>query len=158
LTGLLNRRAFDAAVRGEVARARRYRVPLSLVLFDIDHFKMINDTYGHPAGDEVLRHFARVGSGVFREADALYRHGGEEFVALLPHTPAEGATLAGERLLAALRSSPVRVGGRRIQVTCSAGVAELGPDDQDAPSLLARADAALYRAKGAGRDQVLTAA
>jgi diguanylate cyclase (GGDEF)-like protein len=158
LTGLLNRRAFDEALRRETLRARRYRFPLSAVLLDIDRFKAVNDTYGHAVGDQVLRQFATVASRVFREADMLYRYGGEEFVALLPHTAAAGAVHASQRLLASLRTTTIPAGDRVLKVTCSAGVAELRRDDQDGSGLIARADAALYRAKADGRDRVLTAA
>jgi diguanylate cyclase (GGDEF)-like protein len=154
LTGLLNRRAFDESLLREVARARRYGVPLSVVLFDLDHFKRINDTYGHAGGDEVLRIFAAQASHQFREADTLYRYGGEEFVALLPHTDVNGARQAAERLCRTLRAVAIHSGAVVIRATCSAGVAELAASDADPTSLLRRADAALYAAKAKGRDRV----
>ena len=154
LTGVLNRRSFDEAFGREVARAHRYDVPLSVVMMDLDHFKRVNDTHGHQGGDDVLRAFAGLASRVFRDADSLYRYGGEEFVALLPHTTALGARQAAERLRKGLRSFPIRVGATTITVTCSAGVAELEAGDGDGQPLLRRADEALYAAKEAGRDRV----
>jgi diguanylate cyclase (GGDEF)-like protein len=153
LTGLANRRAFEEALRGEVMRARRYRVPLSLLMLDLDHFKKVNDTYGHPGGDAVLRDFAAIIRGVFRDTDAAFRYGGEEFAVLLPHSTAEHAERAAERLLAEVRRARIQVGSTTLKVTCSIGIADLRAGDGDAQEMLRRADAALYRAKAAGRDR-----
>ncbi len=157
LTAVPNRRAFDLALEQEVARAKRHKHPLSFVMLDIDHFKAVNDTFGHDAGDEVLRSFARTVSQVLREGDSLYRYGGEEFVAILPHADAAGATGAAERILAAVAESCVRVGSAAIRVTTSAGVSSLaeGGDGRDA---ISRADAGLYAAKKGGRNRACSAA
>jgi diguanylate cyclase (GGDEF)-like protein len=152
LTGLGNRRAFDEALLHEVPRAQRYRVPLSLVMLDLDHFKKVNDEHGHSGGDEVLRHFGRLVKGVIRESDSAFRYGGEEFALLLPHTDADSACVVARRLVERVAATPVQLGqGASLRVTCSAGVAGLatGPED-----MIARADAALYEAKRSGRNRV----
>jgi diguanylate cyclase (GGDEF)-like protein len=156
LTGLANRRAFDEALSREAHRAQRYGVPLSLVMVDLDHFKKVNDGYGHATGDEVLRHFAGVVRSVFRESDAAFRYGGEEFAVLLPHTDEKAACVGARRLVERLAASPVSIDSDVLRVTCSAGVAGLG---QGSPQdMIARADAALYEAKRGGRNQVMSAA
>jgi two-component system cell cycle response regulator len=154
LTGVGNRRAFDETLRQEHARAVRYGLPLALVLFDLDHFKKLNDAHGHAAGDAALRAFARLARATYRESDTLCRYGGEEFAALLPHTAPEGAADAARRLLAALASTPIPAGGATLSLTCSAGVASAAPGET-ASDLIARADAALYRAKREGRNRVM---
>jgi diguanylate cyclase (GGDEF)-like protein len=157
LTGLLNRRSLDEALAREIARARRHGHALSLMMLDLDHFKKVNDTWGHPAGDEVLRTFARVVASLLREEDVLYRYGGEEFLAVLPETDARGALAAAERVVAGVAATPVALAGGRLRVTVSAGVASLSPAVQDADGLVARADEALYSAKSSGRNQALLA-
>jgi two-component system cell cycle response regulator len=156
LTGLGNRRAFDEVLRREHSRAGRYGLPLSLVLFDLDHFKKLNDLHGHPAGDAALRAFAELARSAFRDSDSLYRYGGEEFAALLPHTAPEGAADAGWRLLEAVAAKPIDVGGALVTVTCSAGAASAAAGEVDPTGLLARADAALYRAKREGRNRLVS--
>jgi diguanylate cyclase (GGDEF)-like protein len=157
LTGALNRGAFEEALRREAHRARRYNFPLSLVMMDLDHFKSINDTYGHRVGDGVLQQFvARMGT-VFRETDAMHRYGGEEFAALLPHTPSDGALDAARRIVQATAATPFAVGTLTLQVTASAGVATAKLDDIDGIDLVTRADAALYEAKRGGRNRVIAA-
>jgi diguanylate cyclase (GGDEF)-like protein len=153
LTGLGNRRSFDEALSREVSRSRRYSSSLALIVFDLDLFKGTNDRWGHAAGDHVLRTFARAAAASFREADLLFRIGGEEFVALLPFTDASGGLVAAETFLSKVRKAPVPFGGSQIPVTASAGVAALEPGDASAEAFLARADAALYAAKEAGRDR-----
>jgi diguanylate cyclase (GGDEF)-like protein len=155
LTSLLNRHALAEALPREIARARRHRRPLSLALFDLDHFKAINDTHGHPGGDVVLCAFAESARSLVRAEDSLYRYGGEEFLALLPETDVRGARRMAERVLAVVGARPVGHQGRRIPVTASAGVAALDAAG-DGDSLIARADAALYRAKREGRNRVAT--
>src|SRR5262245_6738777 len=123
LTGALNRRAFDETLRRERERARRYGLVLSVILFDLDHFKLVNDPHGPPAGDEVLKEFVRLAGSIFRDSDGLYRYGGEEFAVLLPHTPMGGALLAACRMVAATRETIFRCGSISLQVTVSAGVA-----------------------------------
>jgi len=153
LTGALNRRSFDEALAQEVARARRHDQPLGVVMLDIDHFKGVNDAYGHPGGDEVLRAFANTVKGCLREGDTLFRYGGEEFAVLLPHADGEGALIAAQRIVAAVAGAPVRVDGKILRVTTSAGVACLGAKDASGEALVARADRALYDAKRGGRNQ-----
>jgi two-component system cell cycle response regulator len=154
LTSLPNRRCFDQALAQEFARARRYGTALGVVMLDIDHFKTINDTHGHPKGDEVLRAFAHIVAGELREVDTFFRYGGEEFVVLLPHANLKGTMIVAERLVKAVGAAPVRAGSTTIPVTTSAGVAALTTADADGPSLVTRADAALYEAKRSGRNRV----
>lgn len=156
LTQAGNRRAFAEALRQEMSRTRRYGSPLGVAVVDLDHFKRTNDTWGHAAGDEVLRVFADRVRRVLREGDALFRLGGEEFVLLLPCTDLDGSVAAAERLLAALREAPVRYGEAFLPVAASIGVTCLDPNDLGTEDLLARADAALYIAKRSGRDRVVS--
>jgi diguanylate cyclase (GGDEF)-like protein len=156
LTDVPNRRAFDQALEREAARALRHKHPLGIVMLDIDHFKTVNDTYGHGRGDEVLRAFAQAALGALRKGDSLYRFGGEEFVALLAHADPTGAALAAGRMITAAARLELRAGPSTFRITASAGVACL--DGQgDGPEVLARADAALYEAKRTGRNRVCSA-
>ena len=158
LTGLANRRETLAALDRHMAATRRHGRPLSLAILDIDHFKRVNDTHGHPAGDEVIRRVAQLAVEVMREEDLVGRLGGEEFVVVLPDTEADAAMKATDRLRAILASTTVLLGqGQSLQITLSAGVAQMHPGD-DRTKLVGRADEAFYRAKSAGRDQVLLAA
>jgi diguanylate cyclase (GGDEF)-like protein len=152
LTGLLNRRALDEHLERERARAQRHGLALSLALLDIDNFKPINDTYGHAVGDKLLRAFADHLSRLVRDGDSVYRHGGDEFAMLLPHTPAPGALDALHRVVKAVAHACFDLDGLRLQVTVSAGVASL--PCAPAHDLFAAADAALYDAKRAGRNRV----
>ncbi len=150
LTGLWNRRAFDKRLREEWARHGRTPQSLGLLLFDVDKFKSFNDTFGHPQGDEALQQVARAAEATLRDSDFLARYGGEEFAVLMPEMDTDGAQMAAERLRAAVQQAgwPLRA------VTISVGVAALVPqDDQSRHTLLARADHALYLAKGAGRNR-----
>lgn len=151
LTGLLNRDALAAMLPREIALAERERMPLSVVLFDLDHFKRVNDRHGHQAGDRVLVEVARIVRETLRESDLVFRFGGEEFLAVLPDTDEGGAVRAGERLRAAISADPGIADRIGEQVTLSAGLVTLRPGD-DAERLLARADRALYGAKDEGRD------
>ncbi len=158
LTGLGNRRALDEALRQEISRAQRGAAPLSLVLVDLDGFKALNDTHGHRVGDAVLASFAQRLRGVAREADRLFRYGGEEFVLLAGDTTEEGAEALAARVVWAVAGEPLGAGRLSLEVTCSAGVAELQPADGfDGAGLVARADGALYEAKRAGRNRVALA-
>lgn len=157
LTGLLNRRAFSTEAEALIALARRYRHPLSLLVLDVDRFKSINDRYGHPAGDAVLRTLAATIRGALRSCDVVGRLGGEEFAVVLPATPPPGALELGERLLAAVRTATVPWGEQTLALTVSIGLAWMdasGHDDLE--HLFKRGDEALYRAKNAGRDRLLT--
>ncbi len=156
LIGLDNRREFQRRLIEEIERARRHSRPLSLLMFDLDHFKQINDTYGHPAGDEVLRAFAVRIRNELRPADRAARYGGEEFSVILPETTADGARIMAERVRQAVANTPIRLAdGREIRLTVSTG-ASCYPDDAESPEeLVVRADQALYAAKRAGRNRVV---
>lgn len=160
LTSLSNRRYFEERLEEEFARARRYRSPLSLVMLDIDYFKRINDTFGHPFGDEVLRAVAQVTRARLREVDLLARYGGEELIALLPETSPADALIACERVreaIEALQLEYTSLDGNKRMVRCTAslGVASVpSPTLQTAEDLLRAADECLYAAKGAGRNRV----
>jgi diguanylate cyclase (GGDEF)-like protein len=158
LTGLANRRHLTAAIDTEVRRARRTGRALSLAILDIDHFKRINDTHGHPGGDAVLREIARVLRETTRAGDILGRIGGEEFAVLMPETDTAQAERACERLRAAVAGRTVALGGTvATRVTVSTGVALLSAGEA-ADHLMCRADKALYEAKAGGRNQVRLAA
>lgn len=161
LTGILNRRAFDHRLEDILGQARRYGRPVSLVLFDVDHFKSYNDNYGHPAGDECLRRVAAALSMAMRRpGDVLARYGGEEFVAILPDTPAEGARAVANaaRLEVARLVLPHDASADGI-VTVSAGIAaaDAASVNLTPAALIGQADKALYRAKHAGRNRVVVA-
>ncbi|MCM2250555.1 MAG: diguanylate cyclase [Geothrix sp.] len=150
LTGAWNRRYFDEMVAAETSLARRRRAPLCLILLDLDHFKRINDAYGHPAGDTVLAGAVAAFRPVLRASDALVRWGGEEFMVLSPATSLEGALRLAERLRAALAATAFPAAR---PVTLSAGVAEY-KEDESVAAWVDRADKALYQAKALGRNQV----
>ncbi|MEZ4665631.1 MAG: GGDEF domain-containing protein [Thermomicrobiales bacterium] len=149
LTGLANRRGFDARLSEEVARSRRYGHALSLLMIDIDDFKQVNDRFGHGTGDESLRATARAIESSVRSIDIAARYGGEEFAVILPETTADGAVVVAERIRRANESSTVPV-----ETTVSIGGAELDPSDADGSRLIASADAALYVAKRSGKNRV----
>jgi diguanylate cyclase (GGDEF)-like protein/PAS domain S-box-containing protein len=154
LTGIANRRTFFEAAEFELARWRRLPRPLSLVLFDADHFKKVNDSHGHPAGDSVLRHFAATLTATFRDCDLVARIGGEEFAVLLPSTTQEQAELVAERLLRAVESGVVEVDGAQIRYTVSGGIATMNVTITGLDDLMKRADQALYAAKHGGRNRL----
>jgi diguanylate cyclase (GGDEF)-like protein len=158
-TGLLNAATWEREAGGEVARAVRTGTPLAVALLDLDRFKVINDTYGHLVGDQVLRQIASTMTEVLRDYDLAGRFGGEEFVMLLPQTRAVDALRIAERVRAHISQLPIYAGGgadaERVPVTVSIGVAALDAGSRrELTELLAAADAALYRAKASGRDQV----
>ncbi len=152
LTGLQNRRRATERLEAEVARARRYGVPLSLALCDIDHFKQVNDRYGHNMGDEVLVRVAGALQEALRQVDLVGRWGGEEFLVLLPDTDPEGARIVGERLRTAVEALPPFLDGPAT-VTCSIGVATFQSEDSGTV-FVDRADQALYKAKKSGRNRI----
>lgn len=156
LTGLANRSKLAEVFQREHNHARRNGAPLALVYLDIDHFKQINDRFGHEAGDQALNHFATVLSQRLRATDLLCRLGGEEFAALLPNTTAEQATMIAEKLRERLASTPVELKGTPMQMTLSAGVANLGRDGDRLDQLMNAADRRTYAAKRAGRNQVVS--
>ena len=160
LTGLFNRRYFEERLNEEFARSRRYGSPLSLVMLDIDHFKRINDTFGHPFGDQVLKAVAQTARSRLREVDLLARYGGEELIALLPETGPVDALKVCERVREAIASlgleHPAADGTQEpVRLTASLGVATVPSADlASAEALLMAADTSLYAAKGAGRNRV----
>lgn len=154
LTGVLNRRALGDKVRHHLRLAERGGATLSILAMDLDHFKMVNDTHGHRAGDDVLRAFVHTALACLRDADVLGRVGGEEFVALLPATSAAGALAVAERLRQRLADTPIPFRQHAIHITVSIGVAEFDRHTHDFDSLLEVADAALYRAKHRGRNRI----
>ena len=155
LTGLLSRRRFFGLAEREVERARRHRLPLSMLVFDLDDFKLVNDVYGHGAGDDLLRAVAATCREQLRPFDIVGRMGGDEFCALLPHDGPEEGEKVAERLRAAVAGLTVVVSGSLVRTTLSIGVASsVGVTDETVTALLEAADAALYEAKRAGRDRV----
>lgn len=157
LTGMFNRRYFERRLREESAHARRHQRPFSVVLVDLDHFKLVNDTYGHEDGDRVLLQVAEVLRGGLREEDVACRYGGEEFVMLLRNTERAAARVVANRLRQAVASTSISLGPKDEprHVTFSAGVASADERNAyDVADVVARADAALYRAKRAGRNRV----
>ena len=155
LTGLFNRRYLDATMARELARCGRDAQPLSVMLIDIDHFKQINDSHGHQAGDEVLRVLAGLLQEGARTGDVICRYGGEEFLVLLPGMPLEAACERAQHYRQALEGRPLQVGGATLPVRLSIGLAGFPAHASDAQALIAAADHALYLAKTAGRDRVV---
>jgi diguanylate cyclase (GGDEF)-like protein len=153
LTHAFNRQYLFQRLPAELERSRRYGEPLSVALMDIDHFKHVNDTHGHLAGDFVLKELVRLALTQVREVDALVRHGGEEFLLLLPNTPRDAAATVAERLRASVEKLVMPWSNLKLRVTASFGVAEWHREETD-EDLLRRADEALYRAKDAGRNRV----
>jgi len=159
LTGWHNRRYLQLRLTEEMSRARRDKASLVCLMLDLDHFKQVNDTYGHAAGDEVLRELSHRIESQVRGSDVAARYGGEEFVILLPHTGVEAGRLLAERIRHAVSASPVVFGdGKELAITASIGIASTTPQQSDfdmktlGESLIARADVALYSAKSAGRN------
>ncbi|TCJ18008.1 diguanylate cyclase [Parasulfuritortus cantonensis] len=154
LTGCYSRRGMINRLQAEQERAQRIERPCSLCLIDFDHFKRINDQYGHPAGDTVLKQGMRFVGGVLRKYDMVFRYGGEEFLLCLPATPADDAAQVIERIRSGLEKMPIMLPGRhRLHVTASFGIAEVA-DGQPVEDSIARADTALLTAKHNGRNRV----
>ncbi|HBM08757.1 sensor domain-containing diguanylate cyclase [Pseudomonas sp. Choline-3u-10] len=154
LTGLFNRGHWEEMLRQDYARHRRYERNAALVMFDIDHFKKINDSYGHQAGDAVIQQTAELVRQSTRDADIAGRYGGEEFVVLLPDTDSEGALTFAERLRQSIEAHEVVHEGRSIRFTVSLGIADLSEPTNGYAQLIERADIALYSSKASGRNQV----
>jgi diguanylate cyclase (GGDEF)-like protein/PAS domain S-box-containing protein len=155
LTGTANRRSFMERTGAELERIRRHPEALAaLAVIDIDHFKQVNDAYGHAAGDEVLKHLVRVVAATVRPTDLLGRTGGEEFALLLPDTGLDQAAQLAERIRATVAAEPLTTPGGPIPFTISIGLSVLAGDDASIDDAFARADLALYDAKNAGRDAV----
>ncbi|MDQ1394223.1 MAG: hypothetical protein QOF30_3200, partial [Acidimicrobiaceae bacterium] len=148
LTGLANRRVFEEVLAREVTRSRRTYEPLSLVVFDVDHFKRVNDTLGHQAGDGVLRQVAQMLAAAARDVDLVARYGGEEFTVILPNCSLDDAVRVAERMRSSLSGN-----ASMVEVTLSAGVAAIPTNAADEEGLIAAADEAMYTSKRAGRDR-----
>jgi len=158
LTGLLNRREYDRILAEEEDRSRRFGNSLALVIIDLDHFKAVNDTHGHPAGDAVLKEAARRIASSIRTVDRAARIGGEEIALILVQTDRASAQEVAQRAIAAVGSTPIEIGpGQSIPVTASAGVAAMPADGGAAAELFAAADKALYLAKSRGRNRAVPA-
>ncbi|MDI1244954.1 MAG: GGDEF domain-containing protein, partial [Rhodoferax sp.] len=153
LTGALSRQNFLNLAEQELARSLRYALPLVLLMLDLDHFKDVNDRYGHAAGDAVLKSFVDTVKEVLRDSDVIGRIGGEEFAVLLPNTTQEGGCALANRILGAIRAKPVTFEGKCVAYTVSIGASHLA-GQKSFGELLAESDAAMYRAKKTGRDRL----
>ena len=157
LTGAHNKRYFLEFLEREMGRCHRYNRALSLVMFDIDHFKKINDSYGHLAGDYVLKHLASTVKTKIRREDLFARYGGEEFAIVLPEIDTPNSKAFAEKVRQLVEKQDFRFENTRIQVTISMGVGAIDDDHADAATLIKQADDYLYAAKSAGRNQVCAA-
>jgi diguanylate cyclase (GGDEF)-like protein len=155
LTGLHNRRQLTAVLQKEFQRWKRYRIDCTCMMLDLDHFKRINDTYGHDAGDEVLKGFAKLLDANIRKIDGCFRYGGEEFVVVLPAAPIAEAVQVAERLLELTRDFPYVFAGETVTVTASVGISNFAASNSDNwNNIITLADEKLYDAKQRGRNQV----
>ena len=154
LTGISNRRFLTELGRREINRAQRFARPFSILFMDIDHFKVVNDTYGHAVGDQVLRFLAEYCQKNLREVDVFGKYGGEEFVVLLPETDTSEAVIIAERLRDKIKNEPIATTVGPLAITVSFGVASFSQAMHDFDMLLYQADMAMYAAKQAGRNQV----
>src|SRR5690349_21287041 len=153
LTGVLSRHAFHEHAQQALALAARHRNPVSCIVFDLDHFRAVNDTHGQAVGDRVLVQSARACREALRKSDVLGRVGGEEFAVVLPHTTRAAAVMVAEKARRRIASATVESAGRPVAVSASFGIAELGPEAAELDELLRRADCAMYDAKRAGRNR-----
>jgi len=158
LTGLYNRKHLMEVLTKEVARSERYQRPLAVLMIDVDHFKLCNDTWGHLAGDEVLRNIAAIFRGCLRESDCVGRYGGEEFLIILPETVADDAWRIADRIRSRLAEEDFPTDSKPVRITISGGIATFPGNGRSPESLLRSADAALYQAKTHGRNRVVSAA
>lgn len=154
LTNLHNRHYFNQELTKEVAKSRRYKIQLSLLMIDIDHFKKVNDTYGHPVGDYVLKALAEICKSILRDVDIVVRFGGEEFIVILPSTNISGALLTAERIRFAVEKYEFVYEDISLKATVSIGATSYDNDDWTDKDLIKAADIALYEAKKNGRNQV----
>ncbi|MBI4690082.1 MAG: diguanylate cyclase [Nitrospirae bacterium] len=154
LTGLYNVRYFYDILNKEIARAKRYNTPFSLMLFDIDDFKVVNDTYGHQAGDDILRTLASILKGISRQTDVAARYGGEEFIVILPSTTKQEALNLSERIREKVERHNHYIEGETVRISVSGGIATFPEDAGDSKSLLYAADMAMYEAKAMGKKQI----
>lgn len=156
LTGLYNHRYFRLQIQVEVKRAVRFEHPLTLIMLDLDHFKKVNDTYGHPFGDKVLKGFADILKNTLRLSDLSVRYGGEEFAVLLPNTQIEQAYFVAEKLKTVIGETAFLCGEDPVHITFSAGLAQLrARKDEAADEFIKRADGLLYQAKEEGRNRIV---
>jgi diguanylate cyclase len=153
LTGLLNRKAWEDLLNKEFDRLQRYKEQCSLIIFDIDHFKKVNDSYGHPAGDEVIRRVANITQECVRKTDFSGRYGGEEYVVLLPHTPVSSAEILAERIRKQIEAETISHEGISIKITVSFGLSEYNSSLKSATAWIDSADRALYESKENGRNR-----
>lgn len=155
LTGLYNRRYLNDTLERELARAQRDAYPVSCVIIDIDHFKQVNDTYGHEAGDKVLQNLSSLLTAQTRAGDITCRYGGEEFLLVLPKTNMQEASRIAERCRASFQASAVTSGNTEVRTTFSAGVATYPAHGATSDEILVAADNAMYQAKAQGRNRVI---
>jgi diguanylate cyclase (GGDEF)-like protein len=153
LTGVTNRRVFDIEFKRDFANAKRYKEELSLIVLDLDHFKEVNDRYGHFFGDLVLKLFTKEVSSLIREGDLFSRWGGDEFCLLLPQTAGNDALKAAEKIRFAVKNMQVKTDNEPITFTVSMGISSFRAEDKDSMLMMERADKALYEAKRLGRDR-----
>jgi diguanylate cyclase (GGDEF)-like protein len=156
LTQVFNKRYFLETLEREIGRAQRYRRDLSLIIFDIDHFKKINDTYGHLAGDHVLKHLALVIKSRIRREDILSRYGGEEFTIILPEIDRENASQFADKIRRLIEKAVFKFEDTEIPITISIGVAAYAPESGDVAEFIKVADDKLYQAKTQGRNRVVS--
>jgi diguanylate cyclase (GGDEF)-like protein len=154
LTGLYNRREYETLFQHEIERIKRGNTTMCVCIIDLDHFKQVNDSYGHAAGDEVLRRVADIYRHNSRSMDIIGRFGGEEFISLLPETTIDQAAVIGARLLKELAATEIVTDAGSIRITATMGITQLLPDDNDIDKIIHRADDALYKGKEAGRNRV----
>ena len=155
LTKLPNRRNFDSDFNKEFLRAQRYKNPLTLVMFDIDFFKKVNDTYGHQCGDYVLQEVSKSALQTFRKTDTVYRIGGEEFCVILTETNLEQAIIPLERFRKTIETLNLSYNNQNVHITVSIGACEFSAEIKDTQEFLAKTDKALYEAKNSGRNKTV---
>lgn len=155
LTGLSNRRCFDNTLEKEFLRALRYNNKLTLVMFDIDHFKTVNDTYGHPCGDYILKEVANAALQTFRKTDTVFRFGGEEFVVILTETDIKQSEIPLERFRKTIETLDLTYQNQQINITVSIGACQLDQSIGNKEEFLQKTDNALYDAKNSGRNKVV---
>ncbi|MBQ8669155.1 GGDEF domain-containing protein [bacterium] len=155
LTGLSNRRCFDATFEKEFLRASRYKNKLTLVMFDIDYFKSVNDTYGHQCGDYILKQISNAALQTFRKTDTVFRYGGEEFVVILTETDINQAIIPLERFRKTVQTLALNYQGQDVNVTVSIGACQLTSDMSSKEDFLQKTDEALYEAKNSGRNKTV---
>ena len=154
LTGAFNRRHFMQVLEKSCSIAKRYKNPLSILVLDIDNFKSINDTFGHKAGDTVLKALVDYCQEAFRGSDLFARLGGEEFIVMLPNTPTLGAAIIAERIRDGIHNIPVTLANKKVNFTISIGISQIDESDESYNDVISRADAALYQAKDKGKNRV----